>query len=104
MTNLQIITETAIVEGLYTKEQVEQIFSAGHILPLFTFAQWKKAGYFVKKGEKAKMQCFIWKKKKGAKVEEQDATEEEKEREFIKVKAYFFTPEQVEKIAEKVGA
>lgn len=106
MTNLQIITETAIAENIFTEEQVEKFFSEFGMLPLFTFAEWKKKGYFVKKGEKAKMQCFIWRKKKNKANKEatEDNTEETNEREFFKVKAFFFGIEQVEKIAVKVGA
>lgn len=103
MTNLQIIANEAIANNLYTEEQVEELFATNGCLPLFTFAEWKKAGYFVRKGEKAKLTCYIWKKKKGAKVEEENATDEQKEREFFMCKAFFFTPEQVEK-AVKAGA
>lgn len=105
MTNIQIIASEAIANNLYTQEQVEEFFSKGGMLPLFTFAEWKKAGYFVKKGEKAKLTCYIWKMRNSKKADEKanDETDGENKANFIKVKAFFFDNTQVQKV-EKVGA
>lgn len=104
MTNFQIITNAAIANGLYTKEQAEAIIAERGELPLHTFPEWKRLGFSVKKGEHAKLTCDIWKMrdKKGAHQangEEQEVDENH----FFKHKAFFFLPEQVEKIKEKEG-
>ena len=105
MTNLQIIANEAIAHELYTEDQVIEIFENGGMLPLFTFAEWKKQGYSVKKGEKAKMMCYIWKLKSNKKTvkDKNENDVEVNETNFYKVKAFFFDDTQVEKIA-KVGA
>lgn len=62
MTNLAIITAAAIQAGIFTEDEAESIIQSGHELPLHTFAEWKRLGYSVKKGEKARMRCDIWRK------------------------------------------
>ena len=67
---------------------------------LHTYAQWKKLGYQVKKGEKSDHKIPVWKPStKKVEVENEDGTKEEKPngRYFIKTSA-FFTQEQVERI------
>lgn len=99
MTNIQIIANDAIANNLYTEEQVEELFSTMGCLPLFTFAEWKKKGYFVKKGQKAKMVSYIW-KMKSEKTTAQDKNGndvEVNETNFYKVKAFLFDETQVEK-------
>ena len=69
---------------------------------IHTFASWKSLGYIVKKGEKAKAAFTIWKKGKPSKkaIEEAEKNGEEapEGKMFMKL-AYFFTAEQVEKLA-----
>lgn len=105
MTNLQIIANDAIENNLYTEAEVVALFEKMGCLPLFTFAEWKKKGYFVRKGEKAKMTSFLWKmKKEKAQGNDKDGNNVEvDENNFYKVKAFLFDITQVEKI-EKVGA
>ena len=98
MTNFQIIANSAVETGIYTKEQVETIISQGFNLPLHTFAEWKRLGYSVKKGEKAKMTCRIW-KYSNKEVEQTEEIEEQANSHYYLTKAFFFTSEQVEKIA-----
>lgn len=65
-----------------------------------TFVGWKRAGYTVKRGEKAAFQTKIWKPCKVKKKKEQEPGEEpKKENKLILVNASFFTSEQVEKIS-----
>lgn len=52
MTNMQIIVNSAVEHGLYSEAEVEELFVAMGCLPLFTFAEWKKRGYSVKKRRK----------------------------------------------------
>ena len=63
--------------------------------PIHTYNGWKDLGYQVKKGEHAKAEFPIW-KYKGKKDEE---TGEEKEGTCYQRKAFWFTFDQVEKIA-----
>lgn len=100
MTNIQIVANAAIAENIFTMEQIENIFSSGHTLPLFTYKEWQRRGFQVKKGEKASLTCYIWRKKKDApKDAEITENEEETAREFYKQKAFFFLPKQVEQKA-----
>lgn len=100
MTNLQIITESAIGAGLYTEEEVQAIFESGHALPLYTFKEWQRRGYQVRKGEKAKLSCDIWRRKdkKGTFPTNDGNDVEIDESYFYKHKAHFFTAEQVDAI------
>lgn len=100
MTNLQIIASAAIASGLYTVDQVEACFASGHQLPLHTFAEWKRLGYIVKKGEKSKLAVDIWmksNKKITAETKDGEKIEVDAGR-FYKKLSHFFTFEQVEKL------
>ena len=70
MNNISIIIEAALMEGIWTPEQVEEYITAGEGLPLKTFAEWKKAGYVVKKGESAVLKTRLWQMKKKKKSRE----------------------------------
>ena len=65
---------------------------------IHTFKGWKEYGYIVKKGEKSNIKIKIWKHTIVRNKSEDDSTEIEEEKMFMKLSA-FFTPEQVEKIA-----
>lgn len=93
MKNYEIIAQEAIIQGLYSKDEVEQIFSTGGILPLYTYQELKKLGLQVRKGEKAVLQCKIWNHK--ADKEGKELTEEN---EYYMHKASFFKKEQADKI------
>ena len=64
---------------------------------IHTYAVWKKLGFQVKKGEKAKASFVIWKCVSGKKEEESD---EQPENKMFMKKAHFFTIDQVEKITK----
>lgn len=101
MTNFNIVVSAAVANKLYTQEQAEEIIATKGELPLHTFAEWKARGYAVKKGEHARLTTKIWKYKK-EKVEmttKDGDTIEEDSHDYYLVKAFFFTNEQVEKIA-----
>ena len=102
MTNMQIITNTAIAAGLYTEEEVEAIFAEGRTLPLHTFKKWQELGYQVRRGEKAALTCEIWRMKHSKeKLPMQDGNDVEiDESSFFKHKAFFFTAAQVDRIAK----
>lgn len=99
MTNFEIIANCAVETGVYTKEQVETIISQGFNLPLHTFAEWKRLGYSVKKGEKAKMTCRIWKYSNKEVEQKEEVQDEEANSHYYLTKAFFFSNEQVEKLA-----
>lgn len=61
MTNNEIIISEAIKHGIYTKAEAQAIVAAKGCLPIHTFAEWKKAGYSVKRGEHAAITCDLWK-------------------------------------------
>lgn len=63
---------------------------------IHTFDYWKKAGYIVKRGEKAITALMIWKHGTKKQVDE-NGNETETGSMFMK-KAYFFSTNQVEKI------
>lgn len=94
MTNLFIITNNAIEQGVFTEEEVKEYLEMGFRLPLHTFAEWKRLGYSVKKGEKARMMCYIWRYKGGEPKDTEEINTDENG--YYKVKAYFFTKEQVQ--------
>ena len=96
MTNFQIISNEAINNNIYTKEEIEsQIINYGQLL-IKTFAEWQKVGYAVKRGEKAKIKCLIWRHKNMNK-EEEDKEPNESDG-YYKTTAYLFTFEQVQKV------
>lgn len=97
MTNLAIITDEAINQGIFTKEQAEEILEAGFRLPIHTFAEWKRLGYFVKKGEKARMICRIWRHRGDSSTAIEDEEIEENGN-FYLTKAFFFTLDQVQAV------
>ena len=101
MTNFEIIASNAIGAGLYTEEQIAQLIETTGELPLHTFAEWKRKGFSVKKGEHATLTCFIWRwNNKTGTVPMKDGDDVEvDESHFYKAKAFFFTREQVEAIA-----
>ena len=103
MTNFEIITQQAMINNLFTKEEAQMYLSEGLSLPIHTFQEWHNLGYRVRKGEKAKMTCRIWKystKNIKAVETEQGAEEQEQGGHYYLANAYFFTKDQVEKITE----
>ena len=110
MTNFNIVANAAIEAGILTKEAVDDIIQNKDELPIHTFKEWQKKGYYVRKGEKAKLTTDIWKRSK-KKVYINEMSEEElidkdpdtvyieKDKGwFYKTKAFFFTADQVEAI------
>lgn len=83
-TNLQIIMNEKFERGIDLE------------LPCATFAEWRRCGYSVKKGEKAAFSTMLW-KVRPRKKDESDEEYNAKNR-YIMVKAYIFTKDQVERI------
>lgn len=102
MTNFEIIANEAILQGIFTQEEVEEYITNMQRLPLHTFAEWKSMGYSVKKGEHAKMKCSIWRYKESEKKSKEDGEKNEKKESSYYMKlSHFFTADQVEKIEKK---
>ena len=87
MTNFQII------------ENVKKDLGLDEDLILKTYQDWKRCGYQVKKGEKSVMACMIWFPKKSKAKVDVDYEEEVNDGSFFKSKAFFFSQNQVERIA-----
>lgn len=112
MTNLQIIIDEAITNNLYTQEEIETKIKELGFCPVQTFQGWKALGYFVKKGQKAKINTKLWKftnYKKRALTETEkeklsmimevsdDATTTDKKNHYYMTNAALFDLSQVEK-------
>lgn len=99
MTNFQIIFNEAVANGLYTEAEAISLIQEHGGLPLHTFAEWKRHGLLVKKGEHAKLTCYIWRmKNKTGTLPMKDGDDVEiDENHWYKTKAFFFTRDQVEK-------
>ena len=97
MTNLELIVQAAVVNKLYTEQEVIELLETRGELPLHTFQAWKRKGYSVKKGEKATIVTQLW-KYRTVKIENEEGEEEESGA-YRLCKSYLFTAEQVEKIA-----
>lgn len=78
MTNVQIIAAAKMANGITEEAN--------------TYAYWKKAGYQVRKGEKAAFKCRIWKYSKKKRDEEDESGVM-----FMKT-ASFFTVSQCDRI------
>lgn len=101
MTNQEIVVHEAIVNGIYTQEQIESMASTMQDFGLHTYGEWRKMGYQVRKGEKAKIATHLWKKLKKPAYEETENGKTKKNQRFYLCKAYLFTRDQVEKIEEE---
>ena len=90
------MTNTAIILGYMQLNNLDP-----NKIVLHTYAQWKKLGYQVKKGEKSKHKITVW-KRSTKKIENEDGDKEEVDngRYFLKESA-FFTQEQVERITNE---
>ncbi|ACA63329.1 hypothetical protein [Lactobacillus phage c5] len=62
MTNMEIVAHEAIVNKIYTKEQIESMATTMQDFGLHTYGEWRKMGYQVRKGEKAKIATHLWEK------------------------------------------
>lgn len=103
MTNEQIIANEAILNGLYTEEQIKAFAEAGEETPVHTLQGWLSRGMKVRKGEHACLETRLWRKKSKKKkdVAEEQASSEQTEglmKEFYLAKAFLFKLDQVEKI------
>lgn len=105
MTNNEIIMNVA--KMLYM-DDLEKIIMPNGDLGLHTYSEWKKLGYQVKKGEKAKAKVKLWKKAKAkakakesedngkVKLESEDSKVEKSR--FFLANSALFDLTQVEKI------
>ena len=115
--NSSIILSAGIQAGVIPQAALLEYFTTGRMPAVHTFDVWKKAGYTVKKGEKAAFQARIWKfTEKAVTLTEEDAAamnaagiidgihyaagDTIQRGDFIKKVSYFFTAGQVEKTPE----
>lgn len=103
MTNEQIIYSAAINAGIFSEAEAQKYVQSGRRLPLHTFAEWKKHGYSVRKGEHAALTVRIWRNKSVKASEPADNKEAKKTDEeeindcYYLVTAHLFTGAQVER-------
>lgn len=100
MTNQEIVAHEAIVNKIYTQEQIESMALTMQDFGLHTYGEWRKAGYQVRKGEKARIKTYLWKKSKKPEYEEAEDGKVKKNQRFFLCKTYLFTRDQVDKIEE----
>lgn len=115
--NTNLIMLAGIEAGIFTADDLMKFEFYGIMPNYHTFNAWKAAGYIVKKGSKAAFNCRIWDYKTskagtytaeeaaainsmminsdGSQVKEGD---EKTHSQYYKFNAYFFGPDQVEKI------
>lgn len=106
--NTAAIIRAGILEKVFTVPEMIIFLETGRAPNYHTFDVWKKAGYSVRKGEKAAFKAAIWKYTadggKDAETEpetETDETEVKAGPDFIHKVSYFFGPSQVEKLEVK---
>lgn len=89
------MTNTAIILSYMQMNQLDT-----NKIVLHTYAQWKKLGYQVRKGEKSNHRISVW-KRSTKKVENEEGEKEEVDngRYFLKESA-FFTQDQVEAVSK----
>lgn len=104
--NTAAIIRAGILEKVFTVPEMVTFLETGRAPNYHTFDVWKKAGFTVRKGEKAAFKAAIWKYTadggKDAETEtETDAEEVKAGPDFIHKVSYFFGPSQVEKLEVK---
>lgn len=105
--NTAAIIRAGILEKVFTVPEMVTFLETGRAPEYHTFDVWKKAGYMVRKGEKAAFSALIWKytadggKDAEPETETDGETEEKAGPDFIHKVAYLFGPAQVEKMEVK---
>ena len=100
MNNMEIIMSEAVASGYFEEAEVLRLVEEGEDIPFHSYSRWNKMGYKVKKNAVG-WPCRIWRKKdKKSEVEEKEATEEERKRDFYLTKSFFFHISQCEKVGE----
>lgn len=94
MNNTQIVVAESIAKGIYTEEQANAYLEKGD-LPIHTYKAWRKAGFAVCKGQKARLVTKLWKQ---TKVKNKESGELEER--YVKVKSFLFTEDQVAPVTE----
>ena len=101
MKNSEIILHAALETGIYTEEQATACIEKTGDLPIHTFMEWKKLGFSVKKGEKARLHLYLWmftnKPNKAERDEAEEAGEELADNpHYYKKLSHLFTLDQVQ--------
>lgn len=106
MCNEELIAQAVIAAELYSVEEVDEMLAMGEEIPVHTYQGWLARHRQVRKGEKAALECMLWKRKKPKKGEDQPSDESpdsvdpeqspEQKSKFILVKSFLFTGDQVD--------
>lgn len=95
MTNIEIVANEVVLNGLMSEEEVMDLIGNFKPLPYMTYQEWRRMGYQVKKGSKAVIKTKLWKK-----VSKKDKENDKVESKFILVPANLFGLNQVERMAQ----
>lgn len=95
MNNKEIIARIAIINEIFSSEEIEKMISAGCEIPLHTYRGWKDRGMIVKKGEQG-IPCKLWKMK--GKQKKEGGASEEKDSLYYLAKSFLYKLNQVERV------
>lgn len=104
--NKNAIISAGIAAQVFTVPEMLAFLTRGIMPDYHTFNEWKSRGYIVNKGEKAAFAAYIWKHTDKPETEEPEPVAETEEPanggpDFIRKKAYFFGPAQVNAVPYK---
>ena len=99
MTNQEILYGEILTNNLMTKEDLEKYIEENYSLPLYlTYAEWKKRGYQVQKGQKASIKTKLWIRTKKKINKTKENINDNIEENFYLANASLFSATQVQKI------
>lgn len=109
MTNNKIIYNAVTESGMLTTAEADDLIMKCGALPIHTFIEWKRLGYSVKKGEKARLHLYLWmftnKPNKAARDEAAEAGEElADDPHYYKKLSHLFMLDQVERTEDRQQA
>lgn len=99
LTNLEIICNEAILNGIYTRAEIEDMLAQGLEPALHTYTGWKARGKVVKHGEKG-IETRLWKKRKSKAVDDENNESVEVNGNFYLAKAFLFSEAQVDDLVD----
>lgn len=107
--NNEIIYKAVTESGMLTTAEADNLIMKFGELPLHTFIEWKRRGYSVKKGEKARLHLYLWmftnKPNKAAREEAAEAGEEiGDDPHYYKKLSHLFALDQVERTEDRKQA
>lgn len=102
MNNTEIIAKEAVASGFFTEDEVLHLQAEGEDIPFHTFSIWKNQFNMVPRAGQRGWECRLWRRKtkKNDINEQQEASEEDKNKDFYLTKSFLFHISQVEIIKD----